>query len=532
MLNKNPHLSIIIPAYNSESFLGESMASLDRFTRELKCSAEIIIVDDGSRDKTKEVAQNWANQPRSYAARVISYSDNKGKGGAVAEGMLAASGKFRIFLDADLAYQPPQILRLLHVLEEGADVAVASRVHPDSRYTISPNFFHYLYTRHVASRLINWTLRRLIIQHCRDSQAGLKGFSDEAAKAIFSRQMIRGFTFDVEVLYLAEKMGLTIREVPVDYQYFNEPTTVQFLSDGCGMLKDIFRIYRNNISGKYRLPYRCNARKLAINADDFGMTEEISRGILKTIQSGAVRSTSAMTNSPSFHDSMDMLMLEQNRPAVGLHLTMTWGKPLSDPSKVPTLVDENGNFHSRSTLLMMSMRGKISKQEALLEIRMQLEKLKNRYPQITHIDGHHHVHVFPSIRDAVAIAAREFGIKIVRAPREGMWSHWSRAVIRRLPIALLKASTPAYWRSQGFICADHFGGYFLGSSENLSARWEDIFNRIPAGVTEIMVHPGYLSNNRDGYNAGREDELAILSDPSFVTKAEDAGVKIISISEI
>jgi len=281
MSAETKHLSVIIPAYNAETFIAETLGCMDEFMRGLACSAELIVVDDGSRDQTPNLIKAWAAKSKPYVVNIVSYESNKGKGAAVAAGILAASGKFRVFLDADLAYRPPQILKILQALEDGAEVAVASRVHPDSRYTISPGFFHYLYTRHVASRLINWALRHLIIPHCRDSQAGLKGFSAKASEEIFSRQLIRGFAFDVEALYLAEKMGFSVREVPIDYQYLSEPTTVQFVSDGFGMLRDVFRIYRNSISGGYKLPAKTPERRLAINADDFAMTTEISRGILK-----------------------------------------------------------------------------------------------------------------------------------------------------------------------------------------------------------------------------------------------------------
>lgn len=254
MENQGVHLSIILPVYNSESFLIKSLNALDDFIGGLALGAELIVVDDGSRDRSKSMAEEWARTERKYTVRVIDCGTNFGKGAAVSTGMQMARGKFRIFLDADLAYEPPQILRILEALEDGADVAVASRVHPDSRYTISPAFFHYLYTRHLASRIINWFLRHTIIPRCRDSQAGLKGFRAGTADAVFSRQRIFGFSFDIEVLFLAEKLGYETREVAIYYRYFNEPTTVAFLKDGMGIIADIIRIHLNKFRGCYRLP--------------------------------------------------------------------------------------------------------------------------------------------------------------------------------------------------------------------------------------------------------------------------------------
>jgi predicted glycoside hydrolase/deacetylase ChbG (UPF0249 family) len=168
----------------------------------------------------------------------------------------------------------------------------------------------------------------------------------------------------------------------------------------------------------------------------------------------------------------------------------------------------------------------------MLEAVAQLEKLKTRWPQITHLDGHHHVQAFPIVCEAAARLAHEHRIRVVRASSEGLWSPVYRAAMRRLAMALLKGSSPEYWRSKGFACADRFGGYSLGASKNLPAKWDDILGRITFGTTEIMAHPGYRSKNRDGYNAGREDELAVLSDPSFVKKANAAGVKIIAVTDI
>ncbi len=527
-----PHLSVIIPVYNAEGFLAKTLSELDGFLCGLAFSSELILVDDGGADRSFEIASAWAGEARPYAVRALRHERNQGKGGAVATGMLAAAGKFRIFIDVDLAYPPSQILRILEALEEGADVATACRVHPESRYTISPAFFHYLYTRHLASRVINWALRHTLIPNCSDSQAGLKGFRAEAAKEIFSRQRVKGFPFDVEALFLAGRMGYRTREVAVEFRYFNEPTTVQFLQDGTGMIADVVRVRLNSLRGRYHLPESHGRRRLVINADDYGMTLPVSRGILKAAASGAVRSTSAMANSPAFEESMDELIRAEAKPEVGFHATLTWGRPLSDPKQIPTLVDKEGAFLSRGALLQKSLRGAVSEEEAYLELRAQCERLAKRWPEIGHLDGHHHVHCFPTVCNAAARVAREFHIRIVRAPYEGRWSSWHAAFFRRLAIASLPASRPAFWLARGFICADRFGGFALGAHDQLASSWNRTLTRLPGGTTEIMVHPGYESDNRDGYNVEREKELELLADPAFAQSAKAAGVRLISFREM
>ena len=530
MAQENTYLSVILPVYNSGSFLRGSLGDLDECLGNLSQKTELIVVDDGSRDNSLEIANEWSKTPRKYAVRVIGHDKNMGKGAAVATGMLQATGKYRIFLDADLAYPPSQISTILKELEGGFDVVTANRVHEETRYTISPSFFHYLYTRHLASRIINWFLRWTIIPHCHDSQAGLKGFTANAANLIFERQMIKGFSFDIEVLYLAEKLGLKTKEAGIEYRYFSEPTTVAFLQDGLKLVSDIARIYANSLRGSYRFDQK-KTKKLVINADDFGMTLPISRGILKACAAGTVRSLSVMANSPDFEKSMAMLASSEVKPDVGFHATLTWGRPVLDPKKVPTIVDGNGNFFSRGKLLLRSMLKKIDPEEAYLELKAQYERLAKSYPQIFHMDGHHHVHIFPVVREAAERVAREFQIPVVRSPGERSWSPWHRAPLKRSLTNLLSASGPAYWRSRGFFTTDNFGGFSLSANRNLLKRWTKTFERLPKGLCEIMVHPGYTSTNDDPYNEEREQEVSVLSDPSFSARARSLGVEFVSFRE-
>ncbi len=526
------HLSVIVPVYNAGASLAQSLTQLDEFMRQLAFGSELVLVDDGSKDDSRKIIADWMAREKPYAALFIPHEKNRGKGAAVATGMLKASGKYRVFLDVDLAYPPSQVLRIVEALEDGADVAVACRVDPDSRYTISPAFFHYLYTRHLASRLINWLMRRTIIPHCRDSQAGLKGFRADIAKEIFSRQIVRGFPFDVEALYLAEKMGCSIREVAVEYRYFNEPTTVIFLKDGLQMARDVFRVRINHLSKRYKLPEKGGAKKLVLNADDYGMTLPISRGILKACSAGAVLSTSAMANSPDFDKAMDEIVALHAHPDVGFHATLTWGRPVLDPKDVPTLVDREGNFLPRAQLLKRALFRKISSDEVYRELYAQCEKLAKRWPDISHMDGHHHVHTFPVVRGAAEKVAREFEIRFVRSPHEGSWSPWHKALVRKWAVKSFAASRPAYWRGRGFLSTDHFGGFSLGAGADLKKRWLNTISKLPPGISEIMVHPGYESENGDSYNAEREEEIKILNDTGLVDFAIKAGVKFTSFREL
>lgn len=273
-------------------------------------------------------------------------------------------------------------------------------------------------------------------------------------------------------------------------------------------------------------------KRLIVNADDFGMTIDVSRGIIASARAGLVRATSAMANMPDFESSVSALESSGVRLDVGLHANLTWGRPVSDPAEIPSLVDSNGNFLPRGRLLAKSLVNALSPEEAYREVWAQCAKLASRRERISHIDGHHHVHVFPGVASAVERVAREFAIPYVRSPREGTWSSWSRAAARRFAIFMLAASSPGYWITRGFKTSDHFGGFSLGASPDLKRRWIETVRRLPEGVTEIMVHPGYCGGGLDSYGPKREEEMPVLADPILKDFIGESGVKMTRFSEI
>jgi dolichyl-phosphate beta-glucosyltransferase len=243
-------LSVIIPTFNSASFIAATFREMLAFLADRGEDYEVIFVDDGSRDDTPAVLENLLRgQPR---ARLIGNGANRGKGHAVRLGMKAAQGEFLVFTDADLAYPPAEIDKILDTLKEGADLAIATRVAPESRCIMSPKFFNYLYTRHLGSRLFNWVVRKSLSLPIHDTQAGLKGFNRKATDLIFDRQTLEGFTFDVELIYIAHRLGLKIQEVPVVFQYFSEPTTISFIRQSLASLKDLIFIRSREHNGVYR----------------------------------------------------------------------------------------------------------------------------------------------------------------------------------------------------------------------------------------------------------------------------------------
>jgi hypothetical protein len=142
--------------------------------------------------------------------------------------------------------------KIVRDIEAGSDIAIACRVLPESRYLMSPSFFHYLYTRHLMSRAFNKVVQTFLLPGILDTQAGLKGFTSEAAHLCFSRATIPGFGFDIECLYIAQQHGLAIKQTGVNFRYDDEPTTMRFARDSRRMLVDIWRVRVNAFRGNYR----------------------------------------------------------------------------------------------------------------------------------------------------------------------------------------------------------------------------------------------------------------------------------------
>jgi dolichyl-phosphate beta-glucosyltransferase len=248
-MTATPRLSVIVPAYNGEDRLQASLTALASWLDAQPYPTELVVVDDCSGPAAAAIMAEFARtRPNTSALR---NEKNSGKGASVARGMLAARGEFRVFTDADLAYPPSEIGKVLSDLQSGADVAIACRVLPESRYLMSPSFFHYLYTRHLMSRAFNLMVRTVLLRDVRDSQAGLKGFTANAAKTVFSRLTIPRFGFDVEALFIAQRHGLTVRQTAVHFRYDEEPTTVKFTQSVFQMIGDLVRVRLNHFRGKY-----------------------------------------------------------------------------------------------------------------------------------------------------------------------------------------------------------------------------------------------------------------------------------------
>jgi glycosyltransferase involved in cell wall biosynthesis len=238
-----PFLSIIIPAHNEEIRLPRTLRQVFAFLEKQSYSAEVVIVENGSSDRTLEMAREFASR---HSNLVVIREERAGKGNAVRRGVLEAQGEYRFICDADLSMPIEELQKFLPPVLNDFDIAIASREAPGAVRYNEPSY------RHWGGRAINLAIRILILPGLNDTQCGFKCFRAEAAKKIFSQQTLLGWSFDIEILYLARKKRMTIKEIPVRW-YFDADSKVNAVRDALRMLSDIFRIHINALRGRYDL---------------------------------------------------------------------------------------------------------------------------------------------------------------------------------------------------------------------------------------------------------------------------------------
>lgn len=240
---KSMDLSIIIPAYNEERRIGETLQAILAYLAQQPYSVEIIVVDDGSEDGTVEVVSPFCGQyPR---VQVLRNGRNRGKGFSVRRGFLHAQGTHLIFSDADLSTPIEELEKLLAALHAPCEIAIGSRALPDSCIEV-----HQPWYRENMGRLFNLLVQTLVMSGIRDTQCGFKCFTREAGREIARRMTRERFGFDVEMLYLARRLGYRVREIPVVWR--NSPQTrVHALRDSASMIWDLLCIRWNQLSGRY-----------------------------------------------------------------------------------------------------------------------------------------------------------------------------------------------------------------------------------------------------------------------------------------
>ena len=236
-----PFLSLIIPAHNEESRLPGTLQEIEQFLKQQTYSYEVVVIENGSADRTLEIA-------RSFEARLpylrVFHEGESGKGRAVQRGVLEARGEYRFFCDVDFSMPIKEINRFLPPALKDMEVAIASREAPGAVRYGEPGY------RHLAGRVFNALVRFLALPGLQDTQCGFKCFHAPLAEEIFKRQTMMGWSFDVEVLFIAQRWGYKIAEVPVPW-YYKPQSRVRMLNDSWTMTRDILAIRRNARQGLY-----------------------------------------------------------------------------------------------------------------------------------------------------------------------------------------------------------------------------------------------------------------------------------------
>lgn len=242
--------SVVVPTFREHENIGGTIRKLREALASvaLEGGAEIVVVDDGSRDGTAAAAVAAAEEPGPEGVEVVvlPQGKNRGKGAAVRVGMLTARGRAVAFTDADLAYSPDQLVTLLRTIEDGWDMVVGSRHHRDTT-TMSPQSR----LREWGSRVINLFTMALLLGQYRDTQCGLKGFRSDVARLLFAQTRVDGFAFDVELFHLAERYDLSLFEIPVKVQN-SERSTVKVVRDALRLMGDLIRIRSWSEKGSYQ----------------------------------------------------------------------------------------------------------------------------------------------------------------------------------------------------------------------------------------------------------------------------------------
>lgn len=242
-MEKDIFLSVVIPAYNEEHRLGTTLEAVDAYLKKQPFTYEVLVVSDGSEDRTGEVVRERARTMKGLV--LIDNKENHGKGYVVRQGMLAAQGKFRLFMDSDHSVSIEYIETFLPHFSRGYDVVIASIEVAGA--TIEE---HAAWYRRALGHYAKLLIRLLAIWEIHDTQRGFKIFSARAAQEIFSLQTLTRWGFDIEILVIAKKLGYRIKELPV--VWINSGESKVGLSAYVTTLRDLFVVRKNALLGKYR----------------------------------------------------------------------------------------------------------------------------------------------------------------------------------------------------------------------------------------------------------------------------------------
>jgi dolichyl-phosphate beta-glucosyltransferase len=241
MEGPQPLASVIIPAWNEERRMSASLQRVVAFVQEQPYPIEVIVVDDGSEDATAAIVQEFAEK---YAFIILIRNPHGGKGAAIKTGVAQGQGQYLVISDTDLAVPIEELPKFLPPVLDGYDLAIASREVKGARRINEPSY------RHLMGRVYNLLVRLVAVPRIQDTQCGFKAFRREVARDIFPYQTIEGWGFDVEILFIAQRLGYRVVEVPVTW-YYGAESKVKPVRDTLRMFRELLQVRRNARQGLY-----------------------------------------------------------------------------------------------------------------------------------------------------------------------------------------------------------------------------------------------------------------------------------------
>lgn len=278
---------------------------------------------------------------------------------------------------------------------------------------------------------------------------------------------------------------------------------------------------------------------LIVNGDDFGLTQGVNRAIIDAHTQGILTSATLMANMHAFDDAV-RLAKENSSLGVGLHFNITQGKPVAESSRVPSLLNREGEFLGTSTALFRrALIGRLRIKEVEIELQAQIEKVQNAGLQLTHIDSHKHAHILPTVFEAISQIAPDYGIHAIRLPREG----WRTGEVKTLKLlkqgivalglSQLSRMNAATLRRANLNSTDAFFG--IRQTGFWSKAWLlKLIENLPEGVSELMCHPGYedgeLGQIKTRLRESRLQELSLLTDREVIEALHGGRIQAINFS--
>lgn len=241
-MNKRPLISIVIPSFNEERVIKKNLIELMDFLKNKNYNWEIIVVDDGSKDKTKKIVHSL--QKHEPGLRLYSNRENKGKGASIKKGVQKASGDFIFFFDADLSTPVSEIEKFIPLIGK-YDIVIGNRTHKKARISVREPLH-----REFMGKFFTFLANVLLLKNIHDVTCGFKCFKREVAKKIFKKQKINRWVFDAEILFLAQKYRYKIKQEPISWAH-EKDSRVSIIKDTFGSFRDLLMIKFGDILGKY-----------------------------------------------------------------------------------------------------------------------------------------------------------------------------------------------------------------------------------------------------------------------------------------